>query len=133
MESLNRYIPYAHMIATLFGLIELGLTCYRKFTFIHPTSPHQDTPLTFFPSSRITLVRPRHLRLPAILLRLDSPGAHLHRLIPALLSQVVPAHHRARAGVDHHDLLVCGVDRPGCSSWVSELRRQYLLRIDRGC
>lgn len=34
MESLNRYIPYAHMIATVFGLIELGLTCYREFPSI---------------------------------------------------------------------------------------------------
>ncbi|KAK3391489.1 hypothetical protein B0T20DRAFT_80524 [Sordaria brevicollis] len=28
MESLKHYVPYAHMAATLFGLIELGLTCY---------------------------------------------------------------------------------------------------------
>lgn len=37
MDSLRHYIPYAHMAATVFGLIELGLTCYRK-SFSSP--PH---------------------------------------------------------------------------------------------
>ncbi|KAK1781478.1 hypothetical protein QBC45DRAFT_58207 [Copromyces sp. CBS 386.78] len=33
MESLRHYIPYAHMAATVFGLIELGLTCYLVSPF----------------------------------------------------------------------------------------------------